>query len=85
MESGVPMFGAYVFTIILSFIRIVPFINMELSFLSLLTNFVLKPALSDMCITTPAYFRLHLLGNIFLSSTLSLSLSLSVSCVSSRQ
>jgi hypothetical protein len=56
MKLGVPTFSEIMFTLVMSSWWIVAFIDMKWPSLSLLTNFVLKSALSEMNIATSAYW-----------------------------
>jgi hypothetical protein len=59
---GVLMLGAYRLIIVISFLSISPFINMECLSLSHLINVGLKSTLSTIRIASPACFRVHCLG-----------------------
>jgi hypothetical protein len=65
MRLGTPIFSVYMFIIVISSYRIVPFINMKWLSLSLLTNFGLKLALSDMNINLLACFWTPFAWKIF--------------------
>jgi hypothetical protein len=56
MKLGTLMLVAYRVIIVISFWCIFPFISLECSFLSCLTNVSLKSTLSKICIATPACF-----------------------------
>ena len=65
MYCGAPMLGAYIFIIDISSSWIDPLIIMQCPSLSLFTAFVLKYTLSDMSISTPAFFQFPFPWNIF--------------------
>ena len=86
MYWGAPLFGAYIFIIVISSSWIDPLIIIWCPSLSLVTFFILKSILSDMNIATPAFFWFPLAWNIFLYPlTISLYVSLGLKCVSCRQ
>ena len=60
----IPMLGAYIFTIIISYSCIIPW-SLLSSSLSHVRVFILKSILSDMHISTPAFFWFPFAENIF--------------------
>ena len=80
------MLGAQIFTIVMSSSWIDPLIIMQCPSLSLVILFILRSILSNMGISTPAFFYLLFAGNIFFHPlTFSLSVSLGLKWVSCGQ
>ena len=62
---GVPTLAAYTFIIVVSYFGVDPLVIMQFSFFSLLTVFILKSILLDMCMAIPAFFIPFAWNNFF--------------------
>ena len=73
MYVGAPVLGAYIFTMFMSFWWILPLSIMKGPSGSLFMALFLKSILSYIRIATPAFFPVPLLGKMFSSPSLSVS------------